>query len=353
MPSSASGAADSAGGTWVTTCIQISGVLLGVIGVDHRPGQVAQVQVVHQQGERTQLVRSVGVAGSATAAAQGRLQQPGGEPGSSSSSSSLSTVSVSALSRSRSAAGGPLTESASSPRSARAFIPANTAAAAKRVAGHVVRRALGRAAGIVAGHRPPARPVDVQGSLTSPAGSSVQQTGQQLPGRSRLARCRRTAPAPRSGAAGPGRSEIRACAPADSAAGRSSRAVSTTRPDRISTVTERLRRVEAELERDQGQQIGRASSPESGPRGSGDRRCRGSVRRIRRGRDRRRLIDRIRGRRRQVQMVMPGGCVTRRPGRAASAEICGQRLAGIAGLWTTSLGEAIWAAMPRYRGRNG
>ena len=226
---------------------------------------------------RVALVRSVSAPAPRAAARRVDSSNRAASRGSSSASSSSSTVSVSAVSRATSAAGGPLTESASSPRSARAFIPAKTAAAAKGwLATSYGVPSTGQQTS-VAGQRPPARPVDVQGF--------VHQSRRQLDraGRStaaapaRISRCTRTAPAPRSGAAGRGRSgrwpsrrglRWRQVEPGGEhhPAG----------PDQNGD--QGLGGVEAELERDQRQQVGRASSAKSGPRRAGcDRGGRGAA----------------------------------------------------------------------------
>ena len=93
---------------------------------------------------------------------------------------------ASSTSRATSAAGGPATVAASSSRLARVVIPAKTASAASRWPATSYGGALGRAAGLVAGQRPPARPVDVQGVVHQPRRQRLHQSGEQGPGRLRL-----------------------------------------------------------------------------------------------------------------------------------------------------------------------
>ena len=118
------------------------------------------------------------------------------------SSQLSSTVSVSAVSRATSAAGGPQTRAASSPRSARAVIPAKTAAAAKGwlATSYGVPSTGQQAPSQVSDHQRDS--VDVQRLVHQSRRELLQQTGQQLPAPAPDQRCTRTARSLRCGAAG-------------------------------------------------------------------------------------------------------------------------------------------------------
>ena len=121
--------------------------------------------------------------------------------------------------------------------------PAKTASAASRCPDHVVRRALGRAAGLVAGQRPPAGAVDVQGFVHQPRRQRLHQPGQEGAGRFGLVAVGEEHQLVAPGAAGPGpRSSARQARPPRSRRRRSIRATSAMVRPRTKTVHQRLDR---------------------------------------------------------------------------------------------------------------
>ena len=212
-------------------------VLLRVVRVDHGPGQVAQPQVGDQHGElgAGPVVQTV------------RVRQPGADrpiqatarssPARSAAPARRAPRAARSTSRATSASGGPSSSRGQLLAARPGRHPGEDRLRRQRVAGHVVRRALGRAAGLVAGQRPPPRPVDVEGVADQPGRQRLDQAGQQGPSRVRLGAVGEQHQLVDRRAAGPDRGAGRRTRPPRSGGGRSTRAVILTWPERTKTVT--------------------------------------------------------------------------------------------------------------------
>ena len=276
MPTSASGAADSAGGHPADHPGPELGVLLGVVGVIIAQARSRSRRSATSSGE---LGAGPLVQRSRVLARPARTVAPapaGDRPGARPARQLVRTSSASASSRGRSSTGGGPLDRAGELLAVGPGRHPGEDGLRRQADGWPRRTACPRP-----GSRPGRRSSTTSAtrrhtgprSPAAPAARRPARTGSCRAGPA--ARCRRTARARRTGAAGPGRAARRVRLGAPQGGGRSSRAVSAIAARADEGRHQRLRRMETQLERDQGQQVGRATGPQSG-RGVGAPMARGA-----------------------------------------------------------------------------